>query len=328
MGQGFLWGLGGVFSMIGAFLLKKSKHLKQKKGEEVLKADKRKSILYLRSFLDDPLASISENDSLLAKFLTLGAPQNLNSEEEQISFAINNFGPLIAIGNPSESIPQLGASRIYAENSKWKDVVTDLIQTSQLVILRVGETPGFWWEVKTVLNNKDPQNITFLLPNTFQKYSEFKKIFESNFSPILPIEYEPITIRGQSFSAFLTFDFDWKSSIIYCKERSNWIFGNGLSTDFKEIIQHILVRPKTQNLTYFQNSRSKVQRTFLAKVQRIGGIAFLGLIISALLTGMVEGCSKIESVKAGSPTMLITWCITSILVYFLVVSGEKSEKKQ
>jgi amino acid permease len=32
-----------------------------------------------------------------------------------------------------------------------------------------------------------------------------------------------------------------------------------------------------------------------------------------------------ESVKAGSPTMLIAWCITSIIVYFLVVRGEKLE---
>jgi hypothetical protein len=321
----FFWGIGGVFSMIGTFLWKKSKHLKQKKGEEVLKEDKRKPILYLRSFLDDPLASKSENDSLLAKFLTLGGPQNLSSEEEQISFAINNFGPLIAIGNPSEIIPQLGASRISAEHSEWQDVVTDLIQASQLVILRVGETPGFWWEVMTVLNNKHPQNIAFLLPNTLNKYNEFKKRFESDFSPVLPTDYEPIPIRSQSFSAVLIFDSDWKSSIVYCKERSTWLFGNGLATDFKEIIQHILARPRTQGFHHFQNSRSQFQRTFLAEVQRIGGIVFLGLIISALLTGIVVGCCKMESVKAGSPTMLITWCITSIIVYFIVVRGEKLE---
>ena len=320
------WALSLFFSGCGVFFLKKSKHLSQKKGRDILKSDLRKPILYLRSFLHDPLAAFSENDTTLAKYLSLGIPLNLNSEEEQIAFAVNKFGPLIAIGDPKESIPQLGASRVYTEHESWKDVVINLIKLSQLVILRVGDTPGFWWEVEMVLKNKSPLKLIFLLPNSKKQYNIFKEKFESISSYRLPLDYDPSEIRNQTFSAVLKFSSTWTPSIIYSKENANWILNDGNSADFKLILRHIMTKANTDNVSPFEASRLKPQEpTFFAKVQMIGGVIFLGLIVAAVLCGMVETITGMEPVRAFSPPMLISWTICSFVINYLVKFGKNNE---
>jgi hypothetical protein len=318
------WALSLFFSGCGFFFFKKSKHLSQKKGKEILKLDPRNPILYLRSFLHDPLAAHSENDSAAAKFLSFGIPQNLNSEEEQIAFAVNDFGPMIAIGDPKESIPQLGASRIYTENENWKDVVIDLVKLSQLVILRVGDTPGFWWEVEMVLKNKKPLELIFLLPSSIKLYNQFKERFESIAPYTLPSDYDPFPMRNQSFSAVLTFNSKWMPSFIYSKENANWILNNGNSVDFKLILSHIMIKAKLDYVSQFETSRMKPQEpTFLAKGQLLGGIIFLGLIAAAVLTAIVEAIAGIEPIRAFSPPMLISWTICSFVINYLVKFGKK-----
>lgn len=322
----FIWVLAIGFSSAGVLLFRKAKNLRQKKGAEVINSDTRNPIIYLRSFLDDAAASVTQNDGLAAKFLSVGLPQNLNSEEEQISFAVNAFGPMIAIGNPHEHIPQPGAARLYAENTTWKDVVIDLIKNSQLVILRVGETPGFWWEVNTVIQHVSPNKIIFLLPNTFKKYIAFKNKLESQCNITLPEDYNPIIVKGQTFSAVLAFDSTWQSSILYCKEHSVWLFGNGVTSDFREIIQQIKYRRNENTFQQFAKSRSKFQRTFGGQIQMIGGVFIIGLIISSFISGLVEGCGNIKEINAGSPTMIVGWLVASLIVYLLFRWGEKPDK--
>lgn len=315
-----------VFSSLGVSLLKQSKYLGQKKGEEVLKKDKRDPILYLRSFVHDPIATKAVKDFLLARLLWTGPPEDLNTEEEQMKFAVKHFGPFIAIGNPKDTIPKLGVSRIYAESSTWKEIVIDLIKRSQLVILRVGETPGFWWEVKEVLNHKDPEKIMFLLPDELDKYNELKKKFENNFSIILPTNYKPTMITRQTFGAVLIFDSDMKAHIIYCKDRGNWYLHNGLKEDFKIIIRNTLDRSNTQNFSRFLKNRSKFERVDFGNVEHFIFILFGGMIISFLLNIFVEKITNFK-VEEDSPAEFVSVLICTILFYILNVKIEKLRTK-
>lgn len=322
----WIWVFGIIFSIIGAYLFKKSKFLGQKKGEEALQLDKRDPILYLRSFLHDPIATKADNDFLLAKVFSFGPPQPLNSEEEQISFAVNHFGPFIAIGDPKEAIPKLGASRIYTEHWKWKDVVIDLIRRSQLVILRVGETPGFWWEVSAVLHNKEPEKIMFLLPDSLQKFNEFKKTMESKFSLILPKNYKPRYNPYQTFSAVLIFNSDSEPSIIYCKDKGNLYWYNGLKKDFKDIIQNILERSNNQSFNHFVKSRANYERVGISIYQRYQLILLGGVIIFFIFKDFVEINTGIQ-IEEDSLPYFISLFICSIIAYIFIKVIEKKWTK-
>jgi hypothetical protein len=318
------WVMSVALSVVGAFLYKKGKQLAQLNAIRELENDNRNPIVYLRSFAEDWAAAKSENDPFIAKFLSLGLPQNLSTEEEQLAKAVKRFGPFVAIGDPKELLPQLGASRIYADNTAWKDVVVHLIEIAQLVVLRVGETPGFWWEVKTTIENKEPQKIIFLLPENREKYNAFKTKLFTECMLKVPNDYFPVPVRGQSFSAVLAFDSDWKSHIIYCKEHSNWWFYNGPENDFREILQNILVNKQEQNLTTMVQNRPGIQKTLFAKIQRAGGIIFLGFIFSAFIAGFIEACTNSGEIKVRSFPTLVIWSICSFLLFKLVRYGEKS----
>jgi len=88
---------------------------------------------------------------------------------------MNQIGPFIAIGNPSEKLPELGAARTYVSGAEWKDKVLAWILRAKLVVLRAGTTGGFWWEAETVAKNVKPERIIFLLPLTATEYQAFRK---------------------------------------------------------------------------------------------------------------------------------------------------------
>ena len=320
------WGFGIVSSILGAYIYKESKNINltkeisHKKTLTQLDIDEREPILYLRSFVSDSLAGKSENDDLLAKFLSLGYPQNLNSEEEQLSYAIKKYGPFIAIGNPNDSLPQIGASRIYTENDKWKDVVTDLIKTSQLIILRLGVTPSFWWEVDVVFKNKKPEKIIFLLPESSDKYYEFKEEFEKRFSQKLPSHYNPGLIGGQSFSAILVYNQNWEPRILYCIDKTSMSFRNTVKEEFDTILRYVFNRyNEGWNFKGFEEERAKPRRTLMATIQLIGGILIFSFIITAIIAAIVGG------MELGSQSMIITWLSISLIWCLLILLGEKLE---
>ena len=319
-----LWLLGIIFLFLGGLIYKKSKKVNlskqdsNRKTKQVLETDERKPILYLRSFLNDPLAAKSENDSIIANFLTTGFPQNLNSEEEQLSLAVKDFGPFVAVGNPKDPLPQIGALKLYSEENEWQNVVTNLIQVSQLVILRVGHTPGFWWEVETVVNNKEPEKIMFLLPSSIIEYTKFKTEFEKRFKYYLPSDYIPRNLSSQSFSAVLIFGKNWNPDVLYCKEHSKIFFNNTVTKDFKVFVLYILSRYKNGcNFEYLKKTREKPTRSFLASIQLFGGSFFIGLIITALTVGIIF------DLEFGSPTMLISWVVISLLFYTFIILSER-----
>lgn len=321
--------LGLVSAGAGTYLYRKAKYIGLKRGEEVLETDQRAPILYLRSFIDDPTAGQAMNDSLLARFLTLGTPQNLNSEEEQMERAVAKFGPFVAIGDPKERIPQLGAARLYTENDKWQEVVTELIQLSRLVILRVGKTPGFWWEVETVMRNKNHQDLLFLLPDNTADYRAFKTRFEQEFHISLPETYKPLSIEGQSFGAVLMFDVLGEAQILYSKDRVKVFYYDHVYADFKEIIHHVLEKDtRKQQFGNVKEERSRPKRTFLAQVQHISAAAIVGLIATSILIGIAEEVFDITPIESFSPPMLVVWLVVSVILFLMSVFGERLNHRE
>jgi hypothetical protein len=127
------------------------KKLRTVAAHDALRADNRAPILYLRSFDHDgtTLPGRATGEPL---FMTL---------EERISRSLGSLGPFVAIGKPGESLPELGAARMYVEDNDWQKAVDGLVAQAQLVVIRVGTSKGVQWEIQTALRNVAPERLIF-----------------------------------------------------------------------------------------------------------------------------------------------------------------------
>jgi hypothetical protein len=59
------------------------------------------------------------------------------------------YGPVIAIGDPRDPTPPLGAARVHApgEGLAWQDIVKGLVSASKAVVICPKDTEGVKWEL-------------------------------------------------------------------------------------------------------------------------------------------------------------------------------------
>jgi hypothetical protein len=153
--------VGMLTGFIGPILMIVGRRLIRRNAVTVLRNDKRPPILYLRSFGSD--ASLV--DRWLDLFYMMLFAGRYETHEQSLTKALADIGPLIAIGKPNDLIPPIGATRLYVSHDKWQEVVQQLVAASKFVILRLGPTEGFWWELQHVAERCKPsQVLIFLTP--------------------------------------------------------------------------------------------------------------------------------------------------------------------
>jgi hypothetical protein len=178
----------------------------KKPANKVLSEDKRPPVVYLRSFKDDEKAAtpiMEESQSPVPIFFT---------EEEYLVDALNDFGPCVAIGQPGEKLPALGAARMYLDDDKWQDKVRELLASSSLVVLRAGDTPNFFWEVEQSAKFVKPKNIIILIPKI--RYDLFRTRANPYFPKPLPEDIGDGKTGIKSLYGYIYFDEDWTSHFI------------------------------------------------------------------------------------------------------------------
>lgn len=144
-----------------------------------LQIDKRAPVLYLRSFLDDE--SRSPDFGLIKKEVGGGTVFNFQRvvDEEALARTLQRcLGPVVAIGRPGETLPELGAYRMYFSDEHWKVEVIGLVNRSQLVVLRIGSTGGLLWELKNTVDRVEPEKIIL--------YSNPAQSLPAHFRPLIP----------------------------------------------------------------------------------------------------------------------------------------------
>lgn len=149
-----------IFAAMGAIAIGYlGKKLTTRSANELLRKDPRPPVLYLRSFgVDDDQV----NEKLRGAFWK----ETRLSVEEQMASELHRIGPVVAIGRPGERLPTLGAARVYVADADWQDVVTQLATHAALLVLRVGETAGFWWELERAAKIADGTRVVLFLPST------------------------------------------------------------------------------------------------------------------------------------------------------------------
>lgn len=132
---------------------------------QVLAADPRPPVLFLRSFAKDDYQVLDRpREAFVQEELPVRSAERERPElaAERVLAAL---GPYVAIGRPGERLPTLGAARLYVPHEHWQRVVWRLSAAARLVVLQVGETPGAVWELLQAVKQLDPRRLLLVVPD-------------------------------------------------------------------------------------------------------------------------------------------------------------------
>jgi hypothetical protein len=108
-------------------------------ADEARARDVRAPILVLRSF---------RNDGGGIEAL-LGAATGPRTFEQVLVEPLGVHGPVIAIGQPAEPLPHLGAHREYVAED-WQRRVLARLAEAAIIVVVLDETPGLLWEIEQI----------------------------------------------------------------------------------------------------------------------------------------------------------------------------------
>jgi len=197
------WAVAWVEGVSSTLLVFTSWRLFARRAESVLRRNRRRPVLYLRSFQADVRMLGGVGD--LFRLIFFGTPAE--SPERALAGSLTGVGPLVAVGQPREKLPPLGAARLYVRDD-WQAVVAGLARASDLVVFRIGRTEGFWWEIRHVVSACDPRRVLIYLPKKDREnvYTAFWRRAAEVFPRRLPFR--------TGAALFLGFDADWNPRLL------------------------------------------------------------------------------------------------------------------
>lgn len=139
-------------------LFTRSRRVLQPSAITAVANDPRPPILFLRSFRDDMTGAPLR--------VTLAGVRWWGSIrlEEALSETVGKLGPFLAVGEPNEGLPRLGAARAYLGQDAWQEAVLDWIRTSRLIIMLAGPTSWIHWEMQNIIRSGRLQKLLLVLP--------------------------------------------------------------------------------------------------------------------------------------------------------------------
>ncbi|WUH92603.1 hypothetical protein OG900_22505 [Streptomyces sp. NBC_00433] len=172
-------------------------------------ADGEEIVLFLRAFVDD--AGFASIPSGPAK----GGPWAATSrtEEQQIARATAPFGRLVALGRPSDRLPQAGAARHYASDHDWQNQVLTAMDRAGLILLACGPGRSLRWEVEQVVARNQPERLVLIGVRDDRQYASFKAATLDLFPQPLPEAPADPERHGEMSRTYtrsvIWFDADW-----------------------------------------------------------------------------------------------------------------------
>lgn len=169
-------------------------------ADEVLRADPRPPVLFLRPFTAD-----SKVLPGISRMLGFATPM-----EAALIVAYMRRGPGVAIGRPGAlegELPPLGAYRMVLGHESWQAEVTKLVEAAQIVALLWDgtSTPGIMWELRHVLSSTAAHKLRiFVWPGRnarefYQVYASCKETLEAL------VEIEPMPALSSDRPVVLAF---------------------------------------------------------------------------------------------------------------------------
>jgi hypothetical protein len=130
-------------------------------------------VLYLRPFTLDPKLASPPPDAPGWLFRSPFELPGLTAEQ----FLIRQFvhlGRVVAIGQPGERLPLLGAERGYVPVNDWQDTVSEMIRGAHVVLVSAAPGPGTVWEFVEALRTVSPTRLVLLVYDGPAHYDAFR----------------------------------------------------------------------------------------------------------------------------------------------------------
>lgn len=165
-------------------------------AHEVLAEDVRPPVLYFRTFRSDERRTLSVGRD---KF------------ETTLGNRLTRLGPFVAIGNPEDRLPPLGAARLYVQpDADWKTEVGRLLPAAQVVVFRaqgdLGE--GSLWEIERVVAAVDPVNVLLAAPRRVRKGGDLARLYQRFVESVVGVFPHPLP-PWRPDGVFVAFDARW-----------------------------------------------------------------------------------------------------------------------
>ncbi len=130
--------------------------------QSVREWDTRAPIVFLRAFNqdDDRVAAVG-GDAFARWPAGVGRSRTL---DELLLEHGSPYGPVIAIGDPRDPTPPLGAARVFVRErgNGWQDVVRGLVSASKCVVMCPNTGAGVQWELDLIAKSRDTLRVIFL----------------------------------------------------------------------------------------------------------------------------------------------------------------------
>jgi hypothetical protein len=153
LGPAIILVIAGMYAMFT-----RARRVLQPSADLAQQNDRRPPILFLRSFQDDKF-------KLKERVRIAGVPTNQSIRmEEALGLRLRDFGPFLAVGEPGEGLPQLGAARAYLSDDQWQAAVLSWIKESRLIAMLCGPTRWIHWEMQNIIAFQRLDRVLLLLP--------------------------------------------------------------------------------------------------------------------------------------------------------------------
>lgn len=142
--------------------------------------DARAPIVFLRAFdQDDAKLPAMTRDPFVKMPAGVGAAKTL---DEILLEHASPYGPVIAIGDPRDPTPPLGAARVFApgDDSNWQTIVAQLVGAAKAVVMCPTTSAGVRWELE-LLSRTGAEQRTIFLANPEIAESETEAVFATLF---------------------------------------------------------------------------------------------------------------------------------------------------
>ncbi|MEC3978196.1 hypothetical protein [Amycolatopsis sp. H20-H5] len=140
-------------------------YLQVRDAKDALRADGRLPILYLRNFGDDKLKVRASRVSRRGVLGRLSVTRK-RKFEETVAWRVNSFANIIAVNDPGNFLPTLGAAKFNLAHSDWKIEVERLASSSFAVLVSATPTTineGLRWELDMIANRLRHGRVVLLL---------------------------------------------------------------------------------------------------------------------------------------------------------------------
>jgi hypothetical protein len=141
--------LGAFFLTAGQFLLNYARARAVLRFHELSKVDRRRPVLYLRSFRDDEV-TIRTTRSARRTWLDRLAGPSHERFEHVVARQLWGYGPVVTVGQPGRSPYRIGAVRDELPAATWRQDIQEWLLDARLIVVTIGRTAGLQWELERI----------------------------------------------------------------------------------------------------------------------------------------------------------------------------------